>query len=437
MYKKTIFKNGLRIITAPLKNTEAITILVLVGAGSEYETKEISGISHFLEHMLFKGTKKRSDTVKIVEPLDRIGGIYNAFTSKECTGYWAKVDSKHLDVALDWVSDIYLNSKFDEKEIEKEKGVIVEEINMDMDTPMDYVSELWQKLLYGDQPVGWPIVGEKKIITKLKRKDFLDYQKNHYSSKNTVICAAGNIEQESLLKKIKKYFKTINTVPLKPKLKVIDAAAPSALFPSEIDKIKKQEQPQSLIYFKKTDQTHFCLGARGYNLFHPQKYAQDILSVILGGMMSSRLWTLVREKKGLAYYIHTESENATDTGYLVTSAGVNTERAGDAIKIILKEYKKISQKKVPETELQKAKDNIKGKMALSLESSNSQASFCGMQELLEKKILLPKEIYAEIDKITSNDILKAAKDIFQSKNLNLALLGPHKNVKFSKTQLKL
>jgi len=419
MYKKTILKNGLRIITAPMKNTEAVTVLVLVGAGSKYETKKINGISHFLEHMFFKGTKKRPDKIATIEPLDRIGGIYNAFTGEECTGYYAKVNSKHLDIVLDWVSDIYLNSKLEEKEIEKEKRVIVEEINMNLDSPIDYVHDLWQKLLYGNQPAGWLILGEKEIILKLKRKDFLNYQKNHYSAKNTVICLAGNINPEFSIKKIKKYFKTINTSPLKEKLKVIE----------------KQDQPKFLVHFKKTDQTHLCLGARGYNFFHPQKYVQDILAVILGGMMSSRLWISVREEKGLAYYISTASDNTTDTGCLVTCAGINTKRTEEAIGIVLKEYKKISEKKVSETELQKAKDNIKGKMALGLESSNSQASFYGTQELLENKILLPKKIYAKIDKITSNDVLMAAKDIFQPKNLNLALLGPHKDDKIFKKLL--
>ena len=182
MYKKTTLKNGLRFITVPMKNTKAVSVLVMVGTGSKYETKEINGISHFLEHMFFKGTKKRPTTLKIAETLDKVGGVYNAFTSKEFTGYWAKVDWKHLNLALDWVSDIFLNSKFEEKEIKREKGVIIEEINMYLDTPMSYIGDLWEKSLYGNQPAGWLTIGEKKNVLKFRRKDFLNYLKNHFST---------------------------------------------------------------------------------------------------------------------------------------------------------------------------------------------------------------------------------------------------------------
>lgn len=419
MYKKTILKNGLRIITMPMKNTEAITVLVLVGAGSKYETKEINGISHFLEHMLFKGTKKYPNTQKLIEPLDRIGGIYNAFTSKECTGYWTKVDHSHLDIALDWISDIYLNSRLNEKEIEKEKGVIIEEINMYLDMPEKYVFELWEKLLYGDQPAGWLISGEKEIINKFKKQDFLDYRKNYYSAKNTIICVAGNIDSDSCIKKIEKCFKRIEARPVKSKPKVIE----------------RQKKPNCLLYSKKTDQTHLYLGVRGYNFFHPRRYAQELLAIILGGMMSSRLWIEIREKLGLAYYINTSDSTDSDTGFLATQAGVDNRRVEIAIKAILKEYQNISQKGVSKEELQRAKDNIKGHLTLSLESSEAQASFYGMQELLEKKILSPKEIYAKIDRVTNKDILITAKDIFQPKNLNLALIGPYKDDKLFKKLL--
>lgn len=280
MYKKTTLKNGLRIITVPMKNTRAITVLVLVGTGSKYETKDINGISHFLEHMFFKGTKKRPNTLKIAEVLDKVGGAYNAFTEKEFTGYWAKVDSKHTDLAIDWVSDNFLNLKIEEKEIKREKGTIIEEINMYLDTPMLHIGDLWEKLLYGDQPAGWLIIGEKEIVKRLKRKHFLDYSKNHYTAKNTIICVAGNINSRTVERKIKDYFKNIRTISPKPKLKVIE----------------KQNKPQSLILFKKTDQTHLALGVRGYGLFSPKKYAQALLATILGGFMSSRLFISIRER---------------------------------------------------------------------------------------------------------------------------------------------
>lgn len=411
MYKKTTLKNGLRIITIPMKNTKTVTVLVVVGAGSKYERKETKGLSHFLEHMFFKGTQKRPTTLKVAETLDKIGGAYNAFTGKEFTGFWAKVEKSHLDLALDWVSDIFLNSKLEAREIKREKGVIIEEINMYLDMPMKYIEDLFEKLLYGDQPAGWMLAGEKENILKLQRKHFIEYLKNHYSALNTIVCLAGNFNQREINEKIKKYFKKITKAPPQPKLKVIEL----------------QVQPRILIHFKKTDQTHLCLGVRGYNLSQPQMYVQELIAVILGGSMSSRLWISVRERKGLAYYVRTSSELYTDSGYLVTQAGIPHKNVNQVISLILREYKNIRQNKVPKVELKKAKDYLKGNLTLSLELSDAQASFYTGQELLTGKILTPKEKFARIDKVTVNDIQKAAKEIFQPEKLNLALIGPHKD----------
>ena len=420
-YKKNILNNGLRIISVPMKNTRAVTILVMVGAGSKYETRETNGISHFLEHMFFKGTKKRPNTLKIAETLDKIGGVYNAFTAKEFTGYWAKVDSFHLDTALDWVSDILLNSKFEEKEINKEKGVIIEEINMYLDTPMAYIEDLWEELLYGDQPAGWPTLGKKENILRFKRDDFLNYLNRHYSSKNTVICVAGNIKPSLVEKKVEKYFRKVKNIDLSHKSKVVE----------------RQKTPNSLVHFKKTDQTHLALGVRAYDLFHPQRFSQIVLAKILGGFMSSRLFISVREKRGLAYYIRTTSESATDTGYLVTFAGVDTKNVEQAIKLILKEYKKLKERKITASELKKAKDNLKGSLVLSLESSDAQASFYAGQEVLTEKILAPEEKIAKINAITIKDLQRTAKEIFQPSKLNLAVIGPFKDKKKFNKLLKI
>ncbi len=410
MPKKITLANGLRIIIVPMKNTQAVTVLALVGAGSKYETKEINGLAHFLEHMLFKGTKKRSK-LEVVETLDRIGGVYNAFTEKEYAGYFAKVASAHFDLALDWVSDIFLNSKIPQREIEAERGVIIEEINMYLDTPMMYLPDIWEKLLYNDQPAGRLILGTKENLRSLVRKQFLDYQAKHYTAKNTIVCVAGNIDLESAAAKVKKCFKNINQALPLEKAKVIE----------------KQTRPQSLIHFKKTDQTHFCLGVRGYDLFHPQRYAQLVLATILGGNMSARLWLAIREKRGLAYYVHTASETHSDSGYLATSVGVDNRKIKEVIALILKEYKSLKNKKVNKAELQKAKDYLKGTLSLSLESSDAQTLFYGMQELMSGKILTPKEKCARIDQVTTNDIIEVAKDIFRPEKLNLALIGPLKD----------
>jgi predicted Zn-dependent peptidase len=410
MHKKTTLKNGLRIITVPQKGTQAVTVLVLVGTGSKYEKKEISGISHFLEHMYFKGTKKRPSALAVSETLDKIGGIYNAFTSEEFTGYFAKVSAEKTDLALDWVSDIFLNSLLPRKEVEKERGVIIEELNMYFDTPMIYIGELWKALLYGDQPAGWDIAGSRESVAKISQKQLLDYMNSQYVASNTIVCAAGKISASQMVSKIKDCFSGIKTANPVPKSLVVE----------------KQKKPEVLLFQKKTDQTHLALGVRTFNLFHPQRYALELLAVILGGMMSSRLFSEVREKLGAAYYIKTNVDLNPDTGYLVTQAGVDNRRVDLAIATVLKEYKKISRKKILRDELKKAKDCIKGKMVLLLEASDARASFYAGQELLEGKILSPQEIFKKIDKVTPNDILKVAGEVFQPKKLNLALIGPFK-----------
>ena len=421
MYKKTTLKNGLRIITVPTKNTQAVTVLVLVKTGSKYETKERTGISHFLEHMLFKGTKKRSSQMDIAKILDGIGGAYNAFTGEDYTGYYIKTENSHFNLALDVISDIFLNSLLSEKEIQREKGVIIEEINMFFDNPAYYIDVLWNKLLYGDQPAGWDILGSKKNVTDMNRQKLFSYMQTQYVASNTVICVGGKISHSAALSQVKKYFFRIETTKPKKKQPVLE----------------NQTEPKCLLHQKKTDQTNLCLGVRSYNIFHPQKYSVELLAVILGGMMSSRLFIELREKLGLAYDIRTSVDSNPDTGFLVTQAGVDNRNVAQAISIILKEYKKISQEKVPVSELKKAKDYIKGRMSLSLESSDAQASFYGTQELLKKKILTPQEIYAKINKVTDRDILKVAQALFQPRNLNLAILGPFKDKSKFRKLLKL
>ncbi|PJB17136.1 hypothetical protein CO116_01400, partial [Candidatus Falkowbacteria bacterium CG_4_9_14_3_um_filter_38_19] len=325
MFKKTTLKNGLRIITIPKKNTQSLTVLVLVGTGSKYERKETNGISHFLEHMYFKGTKKRPSATAIAETLDKVGGIYNAFTSEEYTGYFAKVAAQHFELALGWVSDIFLNSLLPEKEIEKEKGVIIEEINMIYDNPMSYVQTLWPKLLYGDQPAGWDVAGTKETVSKMTREKLIDYTEKQYVASNTIVSIAGNFNEPLAIKKVKEFFSKIKTTKPIKKPRVIE----------------QQQKPNLLLHFRETDQTHLCLGVRAFDLFHPKRYVQDLLSVILGGMMSSRLFEKIRAELGIAYYINTNSEANPDTGFLFTQTGIDNKNVEKGILTILKEYKKI------------------------------------------------------------------------------------------------
>lgn len=407
-YKKTTLENGLRIITIPVENANSVTVLILVGTGSKYETKDINGISHFLEHMFFKGTKKRPNTLKISETLDSVGGEYNAFTSKEVTGFWAKVDKSHTDIALDWICDIFLNSKFDEKEMQKEKGVIIEEINMYLDTPRVYVGELFESLLYGDQPAGWQVIGTKENILNFNRKKVLDYYNLHYSFSNIIVCVSGAVDSASIEEKIKNYF----------------SVKKGSVFGKKVKTKESQLKPEILLHNKKTDQTNFCLGVRAYDLFDKRKYALSLLSIILGGNMSSRLFIKVRERNGLAYSIHTSVDATTDTGYLVTQAGIDHKNLEKSIKLILQEYKNLKEKKITEKELKKAKDYLKGITSLSLDSSDSKASFYAIQELLEKNIMTPEEKFKKIDEVKIEDIKEVALDIFKEEKLNLAVIGP-------------
>lgn len=409
-FKKRKLKNGLRVITYPMKATGAVTVLVLVGTGSKYETKKVNGISHLLEHMAFKGTQRRPHTLDIAKELDRVGGIYNAFTSKEFTGFWVKVGKNHLSLALDVLSDMLFNSLFQKEEIEKEKKVIFEEINMLKDTPQDYVTELWEKLLYGEQPAGWMISGTKESVSQISRQDLVSYFRRQFTGRNAVVTVAGNFQEKEAICQIKSYFKAFKDKAPKPKRAVKEV----------------QKSPQVLSQFKKTDQTHLCLGVRAFDLFDKRRYPLAVLATLLGGIMSSRLFIEVREKRGLGYYIKTSPQLYTDSGYLVTQAGVDNKRVELALEVILAEYKKLTQEKVAPQELQKAKENIKGKLYLNLETSDAWANFLAGQELLRKKISLPSQECAMIDKVGADDVLRVAREIFRPEKLNLALIGPFK-----------
>ncbi|MFZ2226030.1 MAG: pitrilysin family protein [Candidatus Moraniibacteriota bacterium] len=410
-YKKTNLRNGLRIITVPMLETQTVTVVVMVGVGSRYESEKEAGLSHFIEHMLFKGTEKRPTTLSIAEELDAIGGEFNAFTSKDSTGYYVKVDAKHMDIALDVVSDMYLNSKIEKVELEKERGTIIQELNMYEDMPIRNIGDVFENLLYPGTNLGRDIIGYKKTISSFKRKDFLAYMKKFYLANDTVICVAGKFDEKKIVLQIKKYFHEMPE-DKKPQLK----------------KVKElQKAPAVKIKFKKTDQTQLVVGVRAYALHSEKRFALSLLSIILGGNMSSRLFIEVREKKGLAYYVRTNTEAFEECGYLATQAGVEHKNLTLALETILAEYRKIATEKVAEKELQKAKDYIKGKMVMGMEASDEVAMFHVGQELARREILKRAEIFARIDKVTPADILKIAKDIFRAEKLNLAIIGPHKN----------
>ena len=402
------YPNGLRLITVPMEHTKAATVLVMVGTGSRYETKDINGISHYLEHMMFKGTEKRPGSLDISQELDSIGAEYNAFTGKEYTGYYAKAGMENFDLILDIVSDIFLNSKFDLAEIEKERGVIIQEINMNFDNPMRHISDIYEELLYGDQPLGWDIAGTKETILAMKPEKIREYFNTHYFAQNTVVAVAGNVDPAKVKEQVDRYFSKMRQQ--------------SILKPMPV--MVKQNKPGLKIFNKKTDQAHIILGVRGYDMFYPEKEALQLMAVFLGGGMSSRLFTEVREKRGLAYYVSASSDSYMDAGDFSALAGLEKTKLHSALEVILGEFKKLKKEKVSDKELQKSKDNVKGRMAISFESSDDLASYYATQELLRRQIFTPEERFEKLNRVTAEDIWEAANDIFKDDKLNLAIIGP-------------
>lgn len=408
-YKKHTLKNGLRIILAPMQENETVTVLVMTGVGSRYETRKENGLAHFLEHMFFKGTEKRPTALDISRELDAVGAEYNAYTGKDRTAYYAKVEAHHADIALDVVSDIFMNAKIEQAEIDRERGAILQEINMYEDMPMRHLNDLWELHLYGDTPLGWEIVGPKSNIKSFQRKDFMKYLARGYVAKNVVVGVAGKFDPKIMKKMIEERFAHIRTGK-KPSFK---------------KNTVKQSKPEVFVQEKKTDQTHMLLGVRAYDMYHPDRYTLSVLATILGGGMSSRLFMAVRERRGLAYSVQTGVESYHEAGYLATQCGVEHENLEETIHVILDEYRRIAHEPVEADELKKAKEYIKGKMAMGLEGSDDVVEYLVTQETIRGEIVLPKEKAKLVDKVTADDILRVAKDIFQDKKLNLAVIGPH------------
>lgn len=393
----------------PSDNTDTVTVLALVGTGSKYETKEISGISHFLEHLQFKGTKKRPTQMDIWSAVDEMGGVSNAFTSQEYTGYYVKVQSAKFETAFDIVSDIFLNATLPAEEIEKERGTIIEELNMYYDHPMRHIWTVWGQALYGDQPAGWDIGGTEETVKKITRDQLIAYRSSNYMAQNTILCITGKFDVRHAENLAGQYFGEFA------------AKAPGGKAPVS----ENQKAPNMLIYKKDTKQTQVALGVRAFNLFHPKRYALELLDVILGGMSSSRLMDEVRFKRGLVYDVHTEVSMDPDTGSLAASANLDSSRLDEGLAVILNEFRKIRDAKVGQGELRKAKDNYIGRSAIALESSHSRGLFYSEQDLMEGRILEPEDVYKKIDQVTVDEIQEAAREVFKPENLNLAVIGPY------------
>lgn len=408
-YHRSLLPNGVRVIIVPVLGVESATTLVMYGTGSRYEEKKNNGVSHFLEHMAFKGTTNRPSAREISALIDGIGAEFNAFTSKEYTGYYIKSATPHVVLCLDVLSDMLKNLLMDPVEIEKEKGVINGEISMNEDNPMRNIGDVYEGLLYGDTPLGWDTAGTPDIINSLKREDFVEYMEDHYSAHNMAVVVAGNVHVASTLTQIEQYFGDVD------RFKVRDFVAVH----------EKQTHPIVELKHKKTEQAHFALGVRTVALSDKKdRHALSVLSSILGGGMSSRLFYEIRERRGLSYYVHSGSEHYLDAGYFATWVGADPKRVDEAVKVTVEEYLKIAQKgDVSEEELTKAKEYMKGHFVLGLEDTRYIAVMYGSQEILEKKLTDPKETMKKIDAVTVEDVTRVAKEYLDTKALSMAIIG--------------
>jgi predicted Zn-dependent peptidase len=406
-FETTTLSNGLRVVTAPMEHAKSVACFIMIAAGSRYEVQSANGIAHFAEHMFFKGTERRPTARDIAGEIDAIGGEFNAFTGKEYTGYYVKCAAEHRDTALDVLVDMLRNSRFDPEEIEREKGVIIEEMNMYIDTPRDYVDSVYDELLYGDQPLGWDIIGTKETVKAADRDTFLEYLDRWYRAPRMVAGVGGALGEDLI-----------------PRLEELlgDVTDGSAEEPAPVN--LSQSGTRVKAHHKESDQAHLRFGVHSYPIKHPDRYALGMLATVLGGGMSSRLFTEVRERRGLAYYIYAHNHGYTDAGTLYAQGGVDIARIDEAIGTIVAEFRRIAEEPIAEDELEKARNYSKGRLVLGLEDPRGLIMFGLRGAVLEGGVREPDEVLRNLDDVTAEDIQRVARDIIQNDRLNLALLGP-------------
>lgn len=417
--KAFTLKNGLQVIFVDTKTFPTLTTLLLIGAGSRYENEKNNGIAHFLEHMFYKGSKKYPNPKIISQIIEGMGGHWNAFTSKDYTGYYIKASTDHFPKIIDILSDILLNSLFENKEIKKEKGVIVEEINMYEDTPQRRIGEIFEGLMYQNNPLGFDIAGNKKTVTSFDRNTFLNYMNSLYHPNNAVLVVAGGL----------------GSMPFQKYIQIIEDKFGNwkSGVKSDFIKVKeKQLEPRILVHHKKTEQAHFCLGFPTFGINDDRRPILNVLITILGGGASSKLFQEVREKKGLCYYIGTGAEQYFETGSIVTQAGVakDIEKVKIAVKATLVEHENMVKGLFSVDDVNRTKEMLKGRLLISMENSFNISHFFGNKKLLEQKIETPEEIIKKILSVKKEEIVKLAKEIFDKNKLNFAIIGPFEQKNF-------
>jgi len=408
-FERATLPNGVRLLTAPMASVQSTSCFLMFAAGSRYETPETNGIAHFAEHMFFKGTERRPTARHIAGEIDSIGGEFNAFTGKEYTGYYVRCAAEHAPIALDVLVDMIRHSKFDTAEVEREKGVIVEEMNMYFDTPRDFIGGVYDDLIYGDQPLGWDIIGRKETVRGASRETFLDYLGRWYKPSRMVIGIAGRLDGD-VRAEVERLFGDLEPAetPERPPL----------------EPLPNGSGPHVKVHTKQSDQAHLVLGAPSRPLGHPDRYNLQVLATVLGGGMSSRLFTEVRERRGLAYYVYGVNHSYTDAGSLYSQAGVDISRIDEAVTTIVDELKRIVDEPVPADELEKAKNFAKGRFVLQLENPQGLILFGLRREVLEGQATEPDDVLAGIDAVTAEDVQRVAQEVLGTNALRLALIGP-------------
>ena len=421
IYTKKIIKNGLTLLTVPIDSASSVTMSIFVKAGSRYEEARLSGVSHFLEHLHFKGTKKYPTAKKLSEVVDSIGGEFNAKTAKEHTQYYIRAAYERLPLVFDTLTEMLQRPLFDEREMEREKGVICEEINMYKDNPQIHVESLFEQALWPQTPLGRDISGEAKIIRSVRRKDILDYRDKFYRPANMIIAVAGHFDEEQLESMVERDWGHLN-------------GKRTAVF----EPINgKQTNPRCSIQNKITEQAHMIVGFKAYAYKSRQNFPLRILSTVLGGGMSSRLFIRIRERLGLAYYISTSLNNYLDTGNFMVQAGLKVSSAPQALEVILEELNKIRDQGITGWELTKAKEYMKGKIALAMEDPHEKLEWYLGQEAFVGKIKTIKQAFAELDAVGAAEVKRVAENIIRNEGLTMALIGPFGDKTVFEKKLKL
>ncbi len=411
MLEETRLDNGLRILTFTMPQTRAVSVGLFVGTGSRYESDDLGGASHFIEHMLFKGTTQRPTARDIAEAIEGIGGYSNAYTDQETTTYWAKVAAPHFAEAADVLTDMLRHSVFDPNEVEKERRVITEEINMTMDAPDQWVGILLSQVVWPDHPLGRDVAGTRETVSRMTRDRLLDYVEQHYLPGRTVVSVAGNVSHSEV---VDLFVERLSAWPDR----VANGYLPAS-YGSPMPRWSVEDRP--------TEQGHLCLAVPGLPRSHPDRFTLGLLNTVLGEGMSSRLFLELREAQGLAYAVDSSLSMLGETGLLVVYTGVDPDRAPQAIRAVLAELDRLRQERVPEGELNKAREYIKGRLVLGLEDSSAVSAWYGRQALLLDKIYTPDEVLAAYDSVTADDLQRLAQRLFTEHDLYLAAVGPFGN----------